>query len=317
MTKLLKCVILTRIISLEVFPMKKIGIFSIQDDFSQALLQRINKMQEKEIKAEFALVGETRLLEKSPYRVIVDRLSYYVDYFSNYFKNAALTGTYVINNPYGVDSNDRFYNYSLAKKYGLHIPRTVCLPTKELHPACPTSDLENLKYPLDWEDIFDFIGSPAILKPYRGFGYRDVYKVNSVHELLEAYNGTGRQTMILQEFINYDFFVKIFVVGAKEMKVIKYDPATRDYVEDENLDGMAEGKKIVKNALKLARKSGYDFLALEFAAKDDKLYAVNFLNPSPNCRPETVSRKNFDWLVDKLAQLAVECAGGDQVNKID
>lgn len=296
--------------------MNKIGVFSIKEDFSLALVHKINEMKPDNIRAEYALVGESRMFEKSPYRVIVDRLSFYVDYFEDYFKNAALSGSYVINNPFKTCISDRFYNYRLAKKFGLSIPRTVCLPPKEQHPACSDEDLKNLKYPLDWEDIVDFVGFPAILKPYKGFGYRDIYKVNSIPNLLEAYNATGRQVMILQEFIDYDLFVKIFVVGKKDVLVVKYDAATRTYIEDENLNEIADGKEIIVNAVNLANDSGYDFLALEFAKKDNNLYAVNFINPSPSCRPETLSQKNFDWLVEKLANLCVEYAKSDIMNQI-
>ena len=295
--------------------MKKIGVFSIKEDFSQALIHKINGFKLKDIKAEFALVGETRLFEKSHYSVIVDRLSYYVDYFNVYLKNAALMGAYVINNPYKTCISDRLFNYETARKMGLDIPRTVCLPSKEQHPACSTSDLKNLKYPLDWEDIGDFIGFPAILKPYEAFGFRDVYKVNNINELMQAYNGTGKRVMILQEFIDYDLFVKVFVVGQKDVLVVRYDQETRGYIEEDEFKNMGAGQKIINNALEITKKHDFDFAALEFALKGDIPYAVNFINPSPSCRAETLSQKNFDWLVDKLADFAVKCAKENKKNQ--
>ncbi|MCE1248772.1 MAG: hypothetical protein LWY06_19195 [Firmicutes bacterium] len=288
--------------------MKKIGVFSASEEFSHAVIHKINGFNHSDIKAEFALAGETRLFEPSHYKVIIDRLSYYVDYFKVYFKNAAMSGSSVINNPFKTCNSDRFYNYSIAKKMGALIPRTVCLPSKEQHPACSNDDLLNLKYPLDWEEIADFVGFPAILKSYDGYGYRDVYNVHNVEELLQAYNGSGRQVMILQEFIKYDLFVKAFVVGKKDILVVKYDPASRGYLDDSPEDKSLPGRNMIDGAVDLAKELDLDFYAMELAIKGDAAYAVNFINPVPNCRPETVSQKNFDWLVDKFAALAIEHA---------
>jgi hypothetical protein len=65
---------------------------------------------------------------------------------------------------------------------------------------------------------------------------------------------------------------------------------------------------MIDNALEVAKYLDLDFYAMELAVKGDAAYAVNFINPVPNCRPETVSQKNFDWLVEKFSNLAVEYA---------
>ena len=51
--------------------------------------------------------------------------------------------------------------------------------------------LRNLQYPIDWEGLLDYVGRPAILKPYSGGGWKHVYKVHDVHELLAAYDRTA------------------------------------------------------------------------------------------------------------------------------
>jgi len=293
---------------------KKIGIFSIKEDFANSLIHKINQMNVKDIRAEFALVGDTKLFERSPYCLIIDRLSYYVNYFSAYFKNAALMGTYIINNPFA-QVGERFLNYHHAKKMGVHVPRTVCLPSRLQHPACSTEDLRNLKYPLDWEELTDFVGFPAVLKPYEAFGYRDVYKVNSIDELIQAYNSTGKQVMILQQFIDYDLFVKIYVVGG-EVLVVKYKPSTREHITDDEWDKSLPGQKIIDSAKEFSKKMGFDFGAMEYAIKDGAPYAVNFINPSPNCRKETLGEENFDWLVEKLSTLAINLAVIDAKNNL-
>ena len=109
--------------------------------------------------------------------MIVDRISHDVPFYRAYLKNAALDGAYIINNPFWWSADDKFFNYSLATKLGVAIPRTVILPHKE-HPAGTTDrSMRNLQYPLDWDWVFEYIGFPAFLKPFDGGGWRDVHKV--------------------------------------------------------------------------------------------------------------------------------------------
>ena len=63
--------------------------------------------------------------EPSGYRVIVDRISHEVEYFRAYLKHAVLEGTYVINNPFWWTADDKFFNYSVAQKLGVAVPKTV------------------------------------------------------------------------------------------------------------------------------------------------------------------------------------------------
>ncbi len=293
-----------------------IGIFSIREQFSYDLLKKINQKNVKGVRAEFAIVGETRFLEKSPYRVIIDRISSYVDYFKTYFKNASLTGTYVINNPYGIERVDRLYNSMYARKLGLSTPRMVCLPTRQYHPDCDESDLRNLKYPLDWEDICDFIGFPAMLKPYKSHGFRDIYKVNSIDELIQCYNGTGRQVMIMQEFIPYDFYVKTFVVGKEKCFTLKYNPKTREYVHVSKSTESLPLDKVVESAIVISKELDIDFNTVEFALKDGVPYAVDLFNPHPDCRLEALTEESYNWCLDNLSELAINKAQSSDKNNI-
>ena len=44
---------------------------------------------------------------------------------------AALSGAYVINDPFWWSADDKFFGYSLAKKIAVAFPRTVMLPQKD------------------------------------------------------------------------------------------------------------------------------------------------------------------------------------------
>ena len=57
-----------------------------------------------------------------------------------------------------------------------------------------------------------------------------------IDELIRAYDETGTLCMILQEFIEFDQFVRCICVGQTNIMPIKYDPKNRRYIiEHEHL----------------------------------------------------------------------------------
>ena len=175
--------------------------------FPPAFLHRVNTLGRPHgITAEFLTLAGTKMGEPSGYRVIVDRISHEVEYFRAYLKHAVLEGTYVINNPFWWTADDKFFNYAVAQKLGVAVPKTVVLPQKgypkdiDLAPE----SLHNLGYPIDWDGLLDYVGRPAILKPYSGGGWKHVYKVHNREELIAAYDGTSPYCMTLQQFVNFE-----------------------------------------------------------------------------------------------------------------
>src|SRR5271170_2061250 len=134
--------------------MVKVGLLCGREfSFPPAFIEQVNKLGQKlGVTAEFVKLGGTKMGETPEYRVIVDRISHEVEYYRGYLKHAVLQGTYVINNPFWWTADDKYFNYSMASKLGLTIPKTVLLPQK----GYPTDvdinseSLRNLKYPVDW-----------------------------------------------------------------------------------------------------------------------------------------------------------------------
>jgi hypothetical protein len=59
-------------------------------------------------------------------------------------------------------ADDKFFGASLATKLGIAHPKTVALPNREYVPGIKHDEsLRNLKYPLDWDAILDYIGCRA------------------------------------------------------------------------------------------------------------------------------------------------------------
>src|SRR3984885_8212795 len=146
--------------------MKKIGVlFGMENTFPPALVEKINGMKVDGVSAEFVKLGGVKMAQPSGYRVIVDRISQDIPFYRAYLKNAVLGGTIVVNNPFWWSADDKFFNYALASQIGVAIPKTVLLP-HHTHPAGTTSlSMRNLIFPLNWDEIFAYIGFPAFLKP--------------------------------------------------------------------------------------------------------------------------------------------------------
>ena len=106
----------------------------------------------------------------------------------------------------------------------------MVLPNKDYVPGIVHPDsLRNLSYPLDWDAIIDHVGLPCVLKDAHGGGWKDVYICHSFHDLLAHYDHSGLRTMIVQEFIAWEHYVRCICLGQEEVLPIKYDPRERKY----------------------------------------------------------------------------------------
>ena len=64
----------------------------------------------------------------------------------------------------------------------------------------------------------------------------------------------------------------------------------------------------MRDALTLCDALGYDLNTVEFAVQDGVPYAIDFLNPAPDADLNSVGPENFEWIVDAVADLAIEQA---------
>ncbi len=291
---------------------KKIGIvFGMENTFPPALVEKINSMAVDRITAEFVKVGGVRMDEPKKYDVIIDRISQDIPFYRAYLKNAVLHGTIVVNNPFWWTADDKFFNYALATKLGVAIPSTVVLPHNK-HPEGTTDQsMRNLIYPLNWDEIFQYVGFPAFLKPYAGGGWKHVYKVHSPEEFFFHYNQTGDLCMTLQHGVEFEEYFRCYVVGQEKVHIMRYDPRAphhERYVKGNPPAAPALMERVEKDALRLCRALGYDLNTVEFAVEDGVPYAIDFMNPAPDADVNSVGQQNFDWIVDAVAEMAVQKA---------
>lgn len=287
----------------------KIGLLVGREwSFPPAFIDEVNRRDEG-VMAEFVKLGGTRMDEPCPYAVIIDRISHEVPYYRTYLKYAVLQGATVINNPFMWTSDDKFFEAGLARKLGIASPKTVALPNKEyVQGIVHEESLRNLIYPLDWQDILDYVGLPCVLKDAHGGGGKDVYICHSLDEIFFHYNRFGLRTPILQEFITWDLYVRCICLGQDDILPIRYNPNERRYhVEHEFL--MPElGLRIVEDSRKLVRALGYDMDSLEWAIRDGIPYAIDFMNPAPDMDVNSLTPFYFDWVVKHMADMAIRLA---------
>ncbi len=284
---------------------KKIGLIVGREwSFPPAFLEEVNR-RDAGVIAEYVKLGGTQMNEPCPYHVLVDRISHEIPYYRAYLKNAMLQGAYVINNPFWWSADDKFFEASLATKLGITSPKTLILPMKEYPEGVISESLRNLQYPLDWDAIAAYVGMPAILKDAWGGGWKHVYKVNNIDELIQAYNETGMLCMIVQEFIAWDQYVRCVCVGQDNILPIRYDPGERRYHVDHAHLSPELGDRVVSEAITLNRALGYDMNSVEFAIRDGVPYALDFMNPAPDMDVNSLTPHYFEWAVRSMADFCI------------
>ena len=296
--------------------MKKIGIlFGQENTFPWAFIDRVNeKIKQQGIKdmmAEAVSIDTVEQAKSDEYAVIIDRISQDVPFYRAYLKNAAITGTAVINNPFWWSADEKFFNNALAESIGVPVPKTFILPTSHRPPDTDENSFRNMKFPFDWEKMFKTIGFPAYMKPHDGGGWKSVYRVESPEDLWAKHGETEHLVMMLQEEINFTEYFRCYALGTDQIHIMQYEPRNPHHLRYV-IDGPPVDKKLLdlveKYCIKLNKALGYDFNTVEFAVRDGVPYAIDFCNPAPDADIHSVGQENFEWIVENAANMAIDKA---------
>ena len=289
--------------------MKRVGILvGREKTFPEALIRNLNERGNGAVTAEYLILGGVRFDEPPRYDLVIDRISHEVPFYRATLKRMALEGTIVINNPFWWSADDKFFNYSLALKLGVAVPKTVLLPQKDYIPGIVSESLRNLQFPLDWQAIADHIGFPAFMKPFDGGGWKNVSKVNSLEELIHEYNQTGTLCMTLQESIEFDQFVRCYCIGQENVMIMPYDPrkpylSGEQYIYDPHYLSPELTARVTHDVRTLCSALGYDVNTCEFAIKGGIPYAIDFMNPAPDAELESVGEFYHNWVTEAVTKL--------------
>jgi hypothetical protein len=289
--------------------MKRVGILvGRENTFPAALIRNINERGQGAVTADFITLGGVRYDAPPPYDLVIDRISHEVPFYRATLKRLALEGAIIINNPFWWSADDKFFNFSLARKLGVAIPRTVLLPQKDYIKGIVSESLRNLEFPLDWQAIIDYVGLPAIMKPFDGGGWKNVSRVNTLAELITEYDQTGTLCMTLQEFVDFDQFVRCYCIGQEEVMIMAYDPrkpylSGEQYIYDPDYLAPELKARVVKDVRTLCGALGYDINTVEFAIKDNVPYAIDFMNPAPDAELQSVGEFYHGWVTEAVTNL--------------
>ena len=288
---------------------KRVGLILGREwSFPPALIEEVAKRDEG-VTVEYARIGATLMDQPCPYDVVIDRISHEVPFYRTWLKKALLDGVTVVNNPFMWSADDKFFGAALATKLGVASPKTVALPNKSYVPGIvPSESLRNLEYPLDWEGLVREIGMPCILKDAHGGGWKEVYVCRSLDELLHNYDRSGLLTMVVQEYIQWEQFVRCLCIGQEEVLVMPYDPRERKYLVEPGYLTPELEARITEDARTLVRALGYDMNSIEFAIRDGIPYAIDFMNPAPDMDIYSLTPTYFAWTVRAMADMAIRLA---------
>jgi hypothetical protein len=301
---------------------KKIGIlFGQENTFPQAFVDRVNAKGIKNIHAEFVQVDEVMQGKGSGYAVIIDRISQDVPFYRSFLKNAALTGTAVINNPFWWSADEKFFNNVLAEQLKVPVPKTYLLPSFNMPDDTNENSFRNLKYPLEWDMMIDQLGGfPVYMKPHAGGGWKSVYKIENKDQLFESYHDTNQLVMMMQEEIQFDAYWRCYCLGGDRVHIMPYEPRNPHHLRYLEAPVNTDKKLLAlikKYVIKLNEGLGYDFNTVEFALRDGIPYAIDFCNPAPDADINSVGEENFEWIVENAAEMAIERAKSQKNGKMN
>ena len=191
------------------------------------------------------------------------------------------------------------------------VPKTVILPSSHRPDDTDENSFRNLKMPFGWEQIFEYIGFPAYMKPHAGGGWKSVYRVTDPQDLWNKHGETGQLVMMLQEEIQFTEYFRCYVLGGDNVHIMPYEPRNPHhlrYIQEDTGTDPKMLKLVEKLCIKLNKALGYDFNTVEFAVRDGIPYAIDFCNPAPDADIHSVGPENFEWIVENAANLAIEKA---------
>ncbi len=246
------------------------------------------------------------------YDVLLDRLTHWYHTSREWIKKAIImNGTYVLNNPFTLQSMEKHTSYVAMMRLGMPIPETWMLPPKDY---AQTADLDvtlaTYAQMFDLAAVGERVGYPAFLKPYDGGAWVGVSRVDGPADLEEAYDGSGTRLMHLQKAVDpFDLFVRALGIGP-QVNVIRYDPAAPlhdRYKVDFGFVDAPEQRMLEDMVLTINAFFGWDFNSCESLRREGVFHPIDFANPCPDSQVTSL-HYHIPWLVKAKIRWSLFCA---------
>jgi hypothetical protein len=246
------------------------------------------------------------------YDLVIDRLTHWYYTSREWIKKAVvLNDTYVFNNPWSIQANEKHTTYCAMMRLGLKVPDTWMLPPKAYE---QTADLQPTLS--RYARIFDLgpigaqVGYPLFMKPYDGGGWVGVSRVDDEAGLRAAYDASGTKLMHLQSaVIPYDRFVRCIGLGP-QTRAVNYDPSAPlhdRYCLDRGFLDPALEAELEDITLTINAFFGWDFNSCEALLRDGAWHPIDFANACPDSQVTSL-HYHFPWLIKANLRWAIFCA---------
>lgn len=299
----------------------RVGMLYFQEPFSKELDYRISQLgpirrqngEEVQILVEHIPIQEYGLDLPFQYDLVVDRASHYFKLGISMLMMLAHRGVRVVNNPFSFHYfiNRKDVGYHIAHQLGCSVPPTYVLPPCKT-PFFKEDDFVHHQF-FDWEGIIEEVGFPCFIKPANGRGARGVTKCNNRMELMEAYDKSGKEIMVLQSMVpsEVEWQVRCLCVG-KSIEIAKYifrDNDQSEYLEDENFLPPEIEKNVIEQSQVICRSMGYEMNSVEFFIDSQGIpWAIDFNNPIPDGRLEALGQMWYERYQNQMIQMVIDAA---------
>jgi hypothetical protein len=253
-----------------------------------------------------------RLKAEPKYDVVLDRITHWFLTTREWVKKIAIMdGTYVLNNPWTIQSAEKHTTYCAMLRLGFPVPETWLIPPKE-YPDEADFPVTIRRYNklFDLEAVGEQIGYPFFMKPYDGGAWRGVSKIDNAQKLHQGYDASGKQIMHLQKAVDpFDIFVRGIGIGP-QVNVIKYDPdaplharycVAFDFVNGEEWRTLQRYSRVI-NAFFC-----WDYNSCESLKQNGTFYPIDFANACPDSQITSL-HFHFPWMVKSLVRWSLFCA---------
>jgi hypothetical protein len=290
---------------------KLVGILESRSDrFINDVVCRLN-----DIPVEFmTLAGEEIPIERG-YRVVVDRLSFRYPFLKEIVKSLALSGTYVINNPFAALSTNKLIEIQVGSRLGISFPKTIVLSDQLV-----ADETEGVISHLYLDGVAAELGLPCILKPFDGYAWEDVYVVSSTQELRNLYTSLyTRRILLAQQLINFKDYFRVFCFDKRDVLFVKWIPkplAMGHYLHCEPGGLGDQEERLTTLTIELNQALDLDVNVVEWCVDaEGKWWMIDAFNEVPEVIPEALPADYYAWIVDRFVACIKDKLNPDKKNR--
>jgi hypothetical protein len=274
-----------------------VGILESRNDrFMNDVVSRLNG-----VSVEFVSLAAERAPFECRYRVLVDRLSFCHPFLKEVVKSLALSGTYVINNPFTASATNKILDIELGSRLGLTFPKTIVLPNRTV-----TEETDGSVTQPDLRRVAEELGFPCILKPFDGYAWEDVYVVRAAEELQNLYLSlSSRHVLLAQQLIKFESYFRVFCFDKRDVLFIKWIPKPLAmgqylYCDPSSIGDIKE--KLTTLTIQLNQALDLDVNVVEWCVDEQgQWWVIDAYNEVPEVIPEVLPPEYYSWIVDRFA----------------